>query len=460
MTLQKNRECRVKIVDISYDGLGIGKIDGIVVFVPNTVIGDELIVKILKVRKNCVYAKISSIISPSPNRIKPECDVAHRCGGCLLQAMSYAAECDFKYKRVKDCMERIGKISCPVSQIAAAEHIYRYRNKAQYPIGWQNEENVAGFYAQRSHRVVPSEDCKLQPPIFSEILKVFLQFLNEHSLYSYQSHKERGVIRHLYLRRSSIDGNIILSIVSSEPSLPNEKELVAFLTSRFPSIIGILINYNPDDTNVILGKNDRLLYGVSELEDTLAGVRLAISPQSFYQINHSQTEKLYKIAKEFALSSSSRKTLLDLYCGVGSIGLSMADSFEKVIGIEVTPEAVENARRNAELNGIENAEFYCADASKAAEIIKNKQLYPDIIILDPPRKGCAIEVIDFLSNISPEIIVMISCNPATCARDLALLESCGYVAKEIKPVDLFPRTTHIEIAVKLIKKNYNQSAKL
>lgn len=449
--LQKNQECPIKIIDISYDGLGIGKIDGIVVFVPNAVIGDELIVRILKVSKSCVYAKISSIISPSHNRIEPECRVAYKCGGCSLQAMSYSAECDFKYKRVKDCMERIGKISCPVSQIVAAEQIYHYRNKAQYPIGWQNEENVAGFYAPRSHRVVPSEDCKLQPPIFSEILKSFLEFLNEHSLYSYQSQKERGIIRHLYLRQSSIDESIILSIVSSKPSLPNERELVLFLISRFPSIIGIIINYNPDDTNVILGKKDRLLYGVSELEDVLAGVRLAMSPHAFYQINHSQTEKLYKIAKEFVLRSSSRKTLLDLYCGVGSIGLSMADSFEKVIGIEVTPEAVKNARHNAKLNHINNAEFYCADVYKGTEIIKNKQIQPSVVILDPPRKGCTIDVIGFVSDIKPEVVVMISCNPATCARDLALLESRGYTVKEIMPVDLFPRTVHVETVVLMSK---------
>ncbi len=451
MTLQKNQECHLKIVDISYDGLGIGKIDGIVVFVPNAVVGDELIVKILKVSKSCVYAKISSIISPSPNRIKPECSVAYKCGGCSLQTMSYAAECDFKYKRVKDCMERIGRISCPVSSIVEAEQIYHYRNKAQYPIGWQNEENVAGFYAPRSHRVVPSEDCKLQPHIFSEILKAFLQFLNEHSLYSHQLQKERGMIRHLYLRQSSIDESIILSVVSSKLSLPNEKELVSFLISRFPSIIGILINYNPNDTNVILGKKNRLLYGVSELEDLLAGIRLTLSPQAFYQINHSQTEKLYKIAKEFALSSSSRKTLLDLYCGVGSIGLSMADSFEKIIGIEVIPEAVENARRNAELNNIDNAEFYCIDASKMPDIIKNKTISPDVVILDPPRKGCAINVIDFVSDINPEVVVMISCNPATCARDLALLESRGYMVEKITPVDLFPRTTHVETVALLSK---------
>lgn len=450
--LQKNKKYHTVIIDLSADGLGIGKVDGMIVFVTNAVVGDELIVHIVKVCKTYAYGIIFEIITPSPDRIESVCEVAAKCGGCSLQAMTYEAECRFKWKRVADCVKRIGKLDCPVSPLIPAEQIFHYRNKAQYPIAEQNGQVVSGFYAPRSHRVIPSRHCHLQPPVFSKILEAFLQFLREYSIPIYQREQQKGMIRHLYLRQSSMNQSVLVCIVSATRKLPYETELVNYLTGQFSEIVGIVVNYHPEDTNVILGDTDRVVYGTSNLTDLLAGVRLTLSHHSFYQVNHPQAEKLYQIAKKFALTASSKKVLLDLYCGVGSIGLSMADSFDKVIGIEVVPQAIENAKYNAKINDIDTAEFYCIDASDAVRQFQEKGIAPDVILLDPPRKGCAPDVIDSIAQMEPECIVMVSCNPATCARDLATLAGYDYRVREIIPVDLFPRSCHVETVCLLSKK--------
>ena len=452
MRLQKNEIYRVKITDLSFEAFGIGKVNGMVVFVANAVIGDELMVQIVKVLRNYAYGIIREIVAPSPDRVQPSCAVSSKCGGCSLQAMTYQSECRFKWKRVNDCMKRIGGTSCPVSPLIPAEQIQHYRNKAQYPVAKQNGKIVSGFYAPRSHHVIASEYCQLHPPIFSEILEAFLEFLEMYGIEPYQPDTGKGTIRHLYLRQSSLDCSILVCVVSSVAGFPFEEKLAPFLIERFSEIIGIVVNWHPEKNNVILGKDNRLLYGTGELEDVLAGVRLRLSPNSFYQVNHAQTEKLYQIAKQFALTASANDVLLDLYCGVGSIGLSMADCFHRVIGVESVSEAIENAKYNAKMNQIDSAEFYCMDATQAAQRCLTQQVHPDVVILDPPRKGCSPDVIVSVAKMEPKRIVMISCNPATCARDLAAFQLQGYVEEKIVPVDLFPRTIHVETVVQLVRK--------
>lgn len=450
MELKKNDRINFKIESCSSNGSGIGKHNGMAIFVPATVVGDEITAHILKVKKNYAFAKVESIINPSPDRISPECPVYLKCGGCVFSHMRYDAEKEIKSNHVKECFKRIGGIEPEFEPIIGDDSDKRYRNKAQYPVAYENGEIKMGFYSSHSHRVVHCPDCLLQPEEFSGILEAFAEYIKENNVSVYDEAVHRGLLRHIYIRKGTASGEIMVCAVINGRKLPAEDKLVASLLEKEQNIKSIIINSNTKDTNVILGEKCRTLWGNDCITDILCGLKFRISPLSFYQVNRNQAEKLYEKAAEYA-NLSGAETALDLYCGAGTIGLSMAKNAKEIIGVEIIPEAIEDAKINAEINKIGNARFICGDAAQAAEILKNEGLKPDVIILDPPRKGCSPEMIKTAAEMNPDRIVYVSCDPATLARDCGIFASLGYIAAKATPVDMFPRTGHVETVAKLIR---------
>lgn len=450
MEIKKNDRINLKIDACSADGSGIGRHNGMAIFVPATAIGDEITAHILKVKKNYAFAKVESVLEPSPDRIVPQCPVYLKCGGCVFSHMKYEAEKQIKAAHVAECFKRIGGVTPEFEPIIGAESDCRYRNKAQYPVSRENGEIKIGFYSPHSHRVVHCPDCLLQPEEFAGILGVFADYIEKYNVTVYDETAHKGLLRHIYIRKGTKSGEIMVCAVINGKALPAERELAAALTEKESAIRSIIINSNTDKTNVILGKNCRTLWGSDYITDILCGLRFRISPLSFYQVNRNQAERLYGKAAEYA-ELTGKETVLDLYCGAGTIGLSMAKNAKEIIGVEIVPQAIEDAKINAEINGISNARFICSDAAKAAEMLKNDGIRPDVVILDPPRKGCSPEMLKTAAEMSPDRIVYVSCDPATLARDCAALLSLGYAPRKATPVDMFPRTGHIECTVKLIR---------
>lgn len=449
--MKKNEIIEIKIDSVSTDGNGVGRYENIPVFVPLSAVGDFLRVKIIKITKNYLVGKILEILEEGKGRIAPDCDVFEKCGGCALRHIDYKTECEYKRDYVKNNLRKIGKIDAPVSATISADNESFYRNKVIIPIRTgENGKIQAGFFAARSHRLIECENCLLQPEIFSKIAKTTINLFEKHKTIPYNEETGEGIIRNLYLRISE-NGDIMLCfIVSSKFS---ECEIISKeVVKAHPEIKTVLLNINKRRDNVLLGDKTICLLGEGFIEDSLLGLKFKISAPSFYQINHSQTEKLYSLAKKLAAPKET-DTILDLYCGIGTIGLTMARNVRKLIGIEIVPEAIENAKENARLNGIENAEFFCADAGTGARKIIERGDRINTVIVDPPRKGCDEETLNAIKTINPEKIVMISCNSATLARDLSYLLSSGYkIDGSVYPLDMFPRTPHIETAVCLIRK--------
>ena len=457
MEFAKNQIYPAVIEDLTQEGMGVAKLEGFTVFVPNTAIGDRGEIKLVKVLKHYGYGILTKLTSPSPDRVEPDCPVSGKCGGCLLRHISYDSELRWKEGMVADCFARLGEISLPVSPILGSKMQEGYRNKAQYPIQTGKDGKLkAGFYAGRSHRLVEQTRCKLQPPVFGEILEWVLAFGNAHNWTAYDEATGKGLLRHLYLRMGFATGEIMVCpVVAGKGHLPQEQEFAVSLAKAFPGVVSIVINHNPRNTNVILGPKTRLLWGKETIDDILCGVRVTLSPHSFYQVNRDQAQRLYETALDLAQLKNS-DILLDLYCGAGTIGLAAAGRVKQVYGAEIVPQAVENAKRNAAQNQIRNAEFLCADCSQAVEEFAQRGIRPDVIVVDPPRKGCAPEVLTAIRDFSPERLVMISCNPATAARDCKELVKMGFTVEKIVPVDLFPRTGHCETVVLLSKLNAKQ----
>ncbi|MBR3781074.1 MAG: 23S rRNA (uracil(1939)-C(5))-methyltransferase RlmD [Clostridia bacterium] len=453
MEIKKNDRINLKIDSCSVNGSGVGRYNGMAVFVPATAPGDEITAHILKVKKSYAFAKVESVIIPSADRIMPDCSVYLRCGGCVFSHLNYEAEKKIKADHVAECFKRIGGISPDFEPIIGADSDMRYRNKAQYPVASDNGEIKTGFYSPHSHRVVHCPDCLLQPAEFEGILGVFSEYIKKYNVSVYDETQNKGLIRHIYIRKGTVSGEIMVCAVINGKKLPAENELVTMLTEKEKSIRSIIVNSNTKDTNVILGEKCRTLWGEDCITDILCGLKFRISPLSFYQVNRNQAEKLYNKAAEYAALTGS-ETVLDLYCGAGTIGLSMAEKAKKIIGVEIVPEAIEDAKINAGLNGITNARFICADAAKAAEMLKNEGVKPDVIILDPPRKGCSPEMINTAARMNPDRIVYVSCDPATLARDCGIFATLGYVAEKATPVDMFPRTGHCE-TVAVLKRAYS-----
>ncbi|MBO4524335.1 MAG: 23S rRNA (uracil(1939)-C(5))-methyltransferase RlmD [Ruminococcus sp.] len=449
---EKNQIFKAEITDLTAEGNGVCRADGMAVFVPGTAIGDIAEIKIVKVLKSYAFGIVEKIIESSPDRTDNFCEVFKKCGGCLFRHISYEAECRTKNKLVRDAFERIGGLSPEFENFLSAESTEHYRNKAQYPIANIDGKAVCGFFAPRSHRLVPVTDCALQPEIFSKILKVIIDYINEKKLPVYDESKNTGIMRHIYIRRGAHSGEIMVCLVVRKDVSRQLSGLCRILSEVSGDIKSIVMNINPQKTNVILGDKCVTLLGRDTISDTMCGNKINISPLSFYQVNTLQAERLYSKALEYADPKGS-DTIADLYCGAGTIGLSMAHKAAKIIGIEIVPQAVENAMGNCFLNHIQNAEFYCGDAGEVFKKLQQDGCSPDIIVIDPPRKGCSIETIDIISEATPRKIIMISCNPATAARDAKLLADKGYCVNKVCGVDLFPRTGHVECVVLMSKKD-------
>ena len=446
--MNKNDIINLTITAVSSEGSGIGRYENKAVFVPMTAIGDQINARILKDKKNLAFGKIEEILSPSNHRIEPDCPAFSRCGGCVWRHINYEAESEIKENKVYEAMRRIGGIDLAPNPIIKAEKPERYRNKAQFPL---TPDGSVGFYANHSHRVIPSDDCALQPAIFSALAAAFKKWVQEYNISVYTEENKSGLLRHFYLRIAEATGEIMAVIVINGQDIPQSDKLIElFKVAAKGNLKSVMLNINTKDTNVILGEKNILLYGKEYIEDILCGVKVRISPLSFYQVNRTMTEKLYGKAAEYAKPQD--KYILDLYCGAGTIGLSMAKKAKHIIGVEIIPDAVRDAKINAKENGIENAEFICGDAAAAARDLKGRGIKPDAVILDPPRKGCDSELLSTVAkDFAPERIVYVSCDPATLARDAKILEDLGYKLIEYTPVDLFPRTSHVETAALFLK---------
>ncbi|MFI3169101.1 MAG: 23S rRNA (uracil(1939)-C(5))-methyltransferase RlmD [Faecalibacterium sp.] len=451
MPLRKNQIIPLSIDTLSSDGNGVGHYQGEAVFVPASAPGDILQVRIVKDCKRYAFGIIDKITTPSPDRLPLDCSIAGPCGGCCYRHLSYQAECAAKEQVVADAFARIGNFTLPVLPILPSPEADRYRNKVQFPVSKDDQGHiVTGFYANRSHRVVPCTDCKLQPTLLNQIANNLAALLETHTIPPYDEETHSGLVRHLFLRRGTHSNQIMLCIVCNGATLPHCDTIIAALLHKFPDIASILLNVNTEKTNLILGKENIVLYGKSYIEDHISGVPVQLSALSFYQVNTLAAEQLYAVAADFATLQSS-DTLLDLYCGMGTIGLSMASQCDNLIGVEVVAEAIESAKKNAAQMGINNARFLCADAGKAATQLASDGLQPDVIVIDPPRKGCDAPTLKALCTMSPRRIVMVSCNPATAARDAKYLAAHGYTLTRIQPADFFPRTKHVECVCLLEK---------
>lgn len=450
--IKKNDRIELEIAGYTAEGSGVGRWQGMAVFVPMAAIGDRLETRVLKVAKTHAFGKIEQVLQPSPERIAPDCAYFSQCGGCVYRHLSYDAELRAKQQRVKDAVTRIGGFpDLPVREILGAEQSDGYRNKAQLPIGrGPDGEIVLGFYANHSHRIVGCDRCRLQPPAFAAAMDAFREWARLSGDEPYDEQTGKGRLRHLYLRQADATGEVMVCVVVNGNGVHKEPELVELLRKKVPGLKSVVINSNRERTNVVLGKKNRVVWGQDHIADRLCGLEFHISPLSFYQVNRTQAERLYQKAAEYA-GLTGEETLLDLYCGTGTIGLSMAGRAKRVIGVEVVAQAVEDARENAVRSGIKNAEFFCGDAAEAAAKLRARGEKPDVVILDPPRKGCAPELLQTVAQMQPRRVVYVSCDPATLARDLKRLAELGYETQELTPVDMFPRTAHVEACVKLCR---------
>jgi 23S rRNA (uracil1939-C5)-methyltransferase len=455
MPLQKNQILTLCIERLSSDGSGVAHSpDGETVFVPGAAPGDEADVRIVKDCKRYAFGILDHLRTPSPDRIPVDCAVAGPCGGCSLRHLDYTAELRAKQENVTDAFRRIGGLDVPVLDICPSPEVDRYRNKVQFPVGLDKNGNPCiGFYAGRTHRIVPCPDCKLQPGVLNDIGNALCRFFAENGIQPYNEETGRGLVRHIFLRRGAHSGQIMVCLVCTRPNLPHADALCTRLREQFADIATILLNVNSKNTNVILGTETHTLYGPGYIEDTLCGVPVQLGPLSFYQVNTLAAERLYGIAAQYAQLTPD-DLLLDLYCGMGTIGLSMVDHCRELVGVEIVPEAIESAKSNAARMGDAVAAkscFFCADAGQAATRLAAEGLHPDVVMLDPPRKGCDEATLSAVVRMAPRRVVYVSCNPATAARDAAWLEQNGYHAEKVQPVDLFPRTKHCECVIALSK---------
>ncbi len=451
LTMQKNELITLSIDGMTAEGNGVGRAEnGMAIFIPHTAIGDRLVCRIVKVEKRFAYGIVEELLTPSPDRLSENaCTVSGKCGGCVFRHVSYDAELRYKEQRVKDAFTRLAGLSPAFNPIVGSAHQSGYRNKAQYPVAGTSDAPCIGFYAPRSHRVIEQRACDLQPPVFKEILDAVASWITEAQVAPYDETNGQGLLRHIYLRQAMKTDTVMLCLVCTSGKLPAVPLLLDKLAA-FPSITSVCVNVNRRDTNVILGDDTFVLKGDPYIIDELCGLRFRLSPRSFYQVNRDQAERLYQLAaREAALTGDD--VLLDLYCGTGTIGLSMAHRVRQLIGVEIVAPAIEDAKQNAADNGIGNARFLCADAAKAAAQLEKEGVRPTVVIVDPPRKGCDKALIDTIARMNPDRVVYVSCDPATLARDAALFDTVGYRTVRVTPVDMFPRTAHVETVALLTK---------
>lgn len=451
--LKKNQIIEMTVESLSSDGSGVGHFEGMAVFVPATAPGDRICARITKSLKNYAFARVETLLQPGPGRCEPDCPVCAPCGGCSLRHITYEAECAAKTGFVRDAFVRLGGVHTPVADVLPSPLVERYRNKVQLPVGRDSGGHIiTGFYAGRSHRIIRTPDCRLQPDWMNALAARACALFERYDVEPYNEETGKGRIRHLYMRQGWHSGQRLLCFVVNGNGLPHEAEICQTLQKEF-ELTTILVNRNTARTNVILGQNTRTVLGLGLIEDTLAGVPLRMSVHEFYQVNTPAAELLYATARRYAALRPD-DFLLDLYCGMGTIGLSMLPDCRRLVGVEVVPQAVDAAKETAARLGLtpEQADFYCMDAGTAAARFAAEGARPDVIVVDPPRKGCDEATLKALVDMAPRTIVMVSCNPATAARDTRALADAGYRPETIQPVDLFPRTKHCETVVLLSHK--------
>ena len=446
MELAKNQEHTVTIEGYGEGGMGVARIDGRVVFVHGALRGEKCRVLILKTLKSVAFAKVLEVIEPSSERITPDCPYFPRCGGCTYRHIRYEEELRLKKQRVQDNLSRIGGSDVTVEEILGAQDTLRYRNKAQYPV---SKDGAVGFYRARTHEVIECEHCLLVKPEADAAAEALREYMQSCRVAGYDEKTGRGLVRHLYIRSNAAGESLVCVLVNGD-KLPKEDRLVTLLRDACPKCAGIVLGTNTKKGNAILGDRYRTLWGSDRLEDTLCGKTFRLSVPSFYQVNRIQAERLYAKAIEFA-GLTGQETVLDLYCGAGTITLALSDHAKKVLGAEIVPEAIDDARENAARNGVKNAEFFCGDASDVAKKLARENLRPDVITVDPPRKGLAADVVEIIAEMQPGRVVYVSCDSATMARDVKRLADLGYTAQRACAVDMFPRADHVETVVLLSK---------
>lgn len=447
----KNSVHELEIQGYTAEGMGVARLDGRVVFVPHTIRGERWSVRLEKVNKTVAWGRGVELLTASSCRLSPDCQLMGRCGGCQFRHMTYEEELYAKNQRVSDALTRVGGVSLSLPAVLGADIPQRYRNKVQFPVSNEKQGLAIGYFRPRSHSVLDAEDCLLQPESVTILRRAFKQWMTEYNISAYDESTHSGLVRHLYVRTNQA-GQALCCVVVNGKKLPYSDELIHTLQNAVPLLVGVVLNRNEKETNVILGEKYDTLWGQDWLEETLCGLTFRLSVPSFFQINRAQTEKLYAKALEFA-QLTGNETVLDLYCGIGTISLTLAKKAGRVIGAEIVPQAIEDAKANAQRNQIENAEFFCGDAGAIAQKLALDGVRPNVICVDPPRKGLAPDVPATLAQMAPDRIVYVSCDPATLARDVKRLSELGYQVVQAQAVDLFPRTAHIETVVSLIRKD-------
>ena len=449
--MNKNDIFEIEITGTTDEGDGVGRAEGMAVFVPYALVGEVVRVIIVKVMKSFAYGKLLEVIKPSQHRIKAECEYFYKCGGCRFWNVEYEKELEFKRQHVQDCINRIGKIEIDIPMTLGCESCKGYRNKGQFPV----TSDGIGIYAQHSHRVIDVDKCIIQGEENPAVLGAVREWMSEFGIEPYNEEKHSGCVRHIYTRCG--DSGVMVCIVTRTEVIPHEKKLVEILREKVQGLSGVIHNYNEKRTNVVLGRRFRTLWGEDDLVDSIGHCKFKLSPLSFYQVNNAQTKVLYDKVADFA-GLSGCEVVWDLYCGIGTIGQYLAKGAKKIVGIEVVPQAIENAKENAKLNGIENAEYHCGTAEELAPKLRGEK--PDVVILDPPRKGCEESLLKTVAKQKPKRIVYVSCKPSTLARDLRILEDLGYKTEKVQPVDMFPRTHHVETCVLLSKLKSSKSVSI
>lgn len=440
--LIKNQIYTATITDYTIQGQGIAHVEGCAVFIPNAIAGEVCEVQITKAAKTWAAGRIRNILEVSPHRVNRACPQSKLCGGCAFQHMDYQEECRLKAERVRQALNRLGGEALEAMDLLPAPETRGYRNKAQYPVAQEKQRAIAGFYREGTHQVVSCPQCGILAPEMDAVRDAVVDYMNQYRVSAYDEGTGTGLVRHIYVRKGWVSGQLLVCLVVNGTRLPRQEALLERL-QRIPGFATLVLSVHQKPGNAVLGNTFHTLFGPGWIEDTLCGLTFRLSPRSFYQVNHDQAERLYHLAMEGA-GIQKTDIVLDLYCGVGTITLAMAKAAGRVIGVEVEPQAVADARDNARRNGIENAEFFCGDAGQAAVSLREQGLTPDVVVVDPPRKGLSPDVIQALAQMSPRKIVYISCDPATLARDVALLKVQGFQLLEARAVDMFPRCAHVE----------------
>ena len=449
---KKNQELLVDIISEGYQGEGIAKLQGFPIFIPGALRGEKVKIKIVKLTKNHGFGKLLDIVEPSEKRVTPVCSLYKRCGGCQLQHMSYQEQLVFKRNRVKDCLERIGKIKeALIHDTLGMEESLRYRNKVQLPVGIEKGEPIIGFYAPRSHEIINLQQCYIQHEAGDDVVQLTKDWMKEFAISAYDEKTKTGILRHVMIRKGFKTGEVMVVLVTNTEKLPHKDEFIRMVTEKIAGVKSIIQNINNKATNVVLGLKNITLWGSDTITDYIGEFKFEISPLSFFQVNPYQTEVLYKKALEYA-DLSGEETVFDAYCGTGTISLFLAQKAKKVYGVEIIAEAIENAKKNARLNNINNAEFFVGEAEVIIPQLIKEGKKAEFVVVDPPRKGCEKSLIHAIADMQPNRVVYVSCDPATLARDLRIFEDLGYSTVEVQPVDMFAHTAHVETVVLMSRK--------